>query len=88
MRKYSGFLESFKTDHRQLEMGHEKLCVKALKCVRWMSYYNDIEEVSFHPVNECQKDSQEQISVLKKELCNFIDRVVLNNIVGNIVQNR
>ena len=77
-RKYSGFLESFKTDYRQIQIGYEQLRVKALKCIRWMSDYDDIEESSFHPVKECQKDFQERMVVLKKDLCNYIARGVLS----------
>ncbi len=75
-RKYSGFIETFQAEYRQLETGYEKLRAKAMKCMRWMSDYNDTEGV--HPINECKKDFQEQMSTLKKELCNFIARSVLS----------
>jgi hypothetical protein len=76
-KKYSGFLESFKSDYRQIETGYEKLCVKALKCFRWMSDYDDPEETTFHLLKECQKDFQDQLIVLKKDLSNYIARGVL-----------
>jgi hypothetical protein len=76
-KKYSGFLESFKSDYRQIEMGYEKLCVKALKCFRWMSNCDDLGEPSFHLLKECQKDFQDQMIVLKKDLSNYIARGVL-----------
>ena len=77
-KKYSGFLESFKTDYRQIETAYEKLRVKALKCFRWMSDYDDIEEATFNPLKECQKDFQEQLIILKKDLSNYIARGVLS----------
>ena len=76
-RKYSGFLESFKTDYRRIEATYEKMRVKALKCFRWMSDYDDLEDAPFHLLKECQKDFQDQMVVLKKDLSNFIARGVL-----------
>ena len=77
-RKYSGFLESFKTDYRGIKTTYEKLRVKALKCFRWMSDYDGTDEALFNLLKECQKDFQDQMIVLKKDLSNFIARGVLS----------
>jgi len=43
-----------------------------------MSDYDDIEKPSFNPLKECQKDFQDQMIVLKKDLSNYIARGVLS----------